>query len=99
MSPDAYSKMAETESRHWWFVRAARDSRRGDCEAGLAETGADSRGRLGDGVAISTCCRNLGKCKLMEMDAAARAIALERTGAPFRGAVGALPDMQSHFAR
>lgn len=96
MEPSAYRKMAETEDRHWWFCgrRAVADSviRTLDLpdDASILEIGAGTGGNI-------PMLSRYGNVTAVEMDAAARAIAFEKTGKEFLA--GHLPDGLPEFDR
>ena len=90
MDPGAYREMADTEGRHWWFtgrrailtallrrLAVPRDAR-------ILEIGCGTGGNL-DMLAA------FGRVSAMETDAAARAIAIEKTGGRFEIRAGACP--------
>lgn len=91
MSPDAYLEMAETESRHWWFV-----GRRAVLAAVISTLGLPRPARIlevGSGTGGNLhMLSQFGQVQAVEMDAAARAIALQRTGGRFDVRLGRCPD-------
>jgi len=83
--------MADTESRHWWFV-ARREILRGELErlalgpgSRLLEVGSGTGGNL-------ELLSHYGKLSAMEMDASARALANGKTGGRFDIRFGHCPD-------
>src|SRR5436190_3399732 len=90
MNPEAYLEMADTEARHWWFAgrRAIlasliqRFELRAD--ARILEIGAGTGGNL-------PMLSSFGKVSALEMDDAARAIAIEKTGRRFDIRSGCCP--------
>lgn len=96
MEPAAYRKMAETEDRHWWFCgrRAVADTVIRSLglpdDASILEIGAGTGGNI-------EMLSRYGNVTAVEMDEAARAIALEKTGMHFLA--GHLPDALPEFDR
>lgn len=91
MDPKAYLEMADTEERHWWFMgrRAILKSVIGTFglppEASILEVGSGTGGNL-------EMLAEFGAVKAMEMDPAARAIALRKTSGRFDVQYGRCPD-------
>jgi SAM-dependent methyltransferase len=89
--PDAYLEMAETEERHWWFRgrRAVLQTliRRLALppDARILEIGAGTGGNL-------PMLSQFGRVCALELDDAARAIAVRKTGGRFDIRPGSCPD-------
>lgn len=90
MNPDAYLQMADTESRHWWFmarrVVLASIIRQLNLspDARILEIGSGTGGNL-------EMLSNFGHVSAMEMDTKARSIAIEKTASRFEIRAGACP--------
>jgi SAM-dependent methyltransferase len=90
MNPDAYVQMAETESRHWWFVArrillSSIISRMGlPLNIRILEVGAGTGGNL-------EMLSRFGHVSAMEMDGTARAIAKKKTRGCFDIRSGSCP--------
>jgi SAM-dependent methyltransferase len=91
MEPEAYLDMAESEDRHWWFV-ARRSVLKSlihafelPAEASILEVGSGTGGNL-------RMLAEFGTVKAMEMDAAAREIAIRKTQGSVDVRHGRCPD-------
>ena len=90
MHPSAYQEMAETEGRHWWFT-----GRRAILAALIQRLALPSAARIveigcGTGGNLELLSR-FGRVSAMEADAAARAIAAQKTGGRFEIRAGSCP--------
>lgn len=96
MEPAAYRKMAETEDRHWWFcgrravIAAILETLDLPKDASILEVGAGTGGNV-------AMLSRFGTVTAVEMDAAARRIAAEKTG--MEPLAGHLPDSLPPFDR
>lgn len=91
MSPDAYLEMAATEERHWWFSgrRAILDT----MLAGMALPAASRILEIGSGTGGNLdLLAGHGTVSALEMDPAARAISLAKTGHRYDIRHGRCPD-------
>lgn len=91
MDPNAYIQMAETEERHWWFV-----ARRQILVSQIGKLGLKPHARIlevgcGTGGNLEMLSA-FGVVSALEMDAAARAIAMEKTSNAFDIRPGVCPD-------
>jgi len=91
MSPEAYTEMADVESRHWWFVgrrailTCLLEDLRLPPDATVLEIGAGTGGNL---IMLS----RFGQVSAMEMDSNAREIATKKTGGRFDIRAGYCPE-------
>lgn len=91
MNPAAYLEMAETESRHWWFMgrRAILSKMIGSLDlppnSKILEVGCGTGGNL-------QMLAKFGEISALEMDATARAIALNKTNNLYDIRAGYCPD-------
>ena len=90
MNPQAYTEMAETEARHWWF-KGRRElivsllERLGlPADTKILEVGCGTGGNL-------QMLSAFGTVSAMELDSAARSLALEKTGGRFDIRAGSCP--------
>ena len=91
MEPEAYREMAASEGRHWWFA-----GRRTILSSLIARLSLEGKSRIlelgcGTGGNLDMLAR-FGEVAAMETDDAARAIALEKSGARFEIRPGRCPD-------
>lgn len=91
MDPKAYRDMAETEARHWWFA-----GRRANLAAIIAQMKLPKDARIleigaGTGGNLDMLA-GFGTVTALEMDAAARALAAEKTGGRYKLIAGSCPD-------
>jgi SAM-dependent methyltransferase len=91
MDPAAYLEMAETESKHWWFV-----ARRCILSSIINQLGLPSNSKIlevgcGTGGNLDMLAR-YGEVSALEMDSNARSIALKKTNNIYDIRAGVCPD-------